>query len=82
MGNRTVEVSEYQRAAALGLRNWDLFLNLGLAQLEDSDLDAAIDSLRQECFVVQIILSRTSISRSSLSGADCLPTLSARCWLP
>ena len=47
MGNRTVEVSEYQRAAALGLRNWDLFLNLGLAQLEDGDLDAAIDSLRQ-----------------------------------
>jgi tetratricopeptide (TPR) repeat protein len=47
MGNGTAEVSEYQRAAALGLRNWDLFLNLGLAQLEDGDLDAAIDSLRQ-----------------------------------
>jgi tetratricopeptide (TPR) repeat protein len=47
VGNGTAEVSEYQRAAALGLRNWDLFLNLGLAQLEDGDLDAAIDSLRQ-----------------------------------
>jgi len=47
MGNGTAEVSEYQRAAALGLRNWDLFLNLGLAQLEDGDLDAATDSLRQ-----------------------------------
>ena len=47
MGNGTAEVSEYQRAAALGLRNWDLFLNLGLAELEDGDLDAAIDSLRQ-----------------------------------
>jgi tetratricopeptide (TPR) repeat protein len=47
MGNRTAEVSEYQRAAALGLRNWDLYLNLGLVQLEDGDLDAAIDSLRQ-----------------------------------
>jgi Flp pilus assembly protein TadD len=47
IGNRTAEVSEYQRAAALGLRNWDLYLNLGLAQLEDGDLDAAIDSLRQ-----------------------------------
>ena len=46
IGNGTAEVSEYQRAAALGLRNWDLFLNLGLAQLEDGDLDAAIDSLR------------------------------------
>jgi Flp pilus assembly protein TadD len=46
-GDGTAEVSEYQRAAALGLRNWDLFLNLGLAQLEDGDLDAAIYSLRQ-----------------------------------
>jgi len=46
-GNRTAEVSEYQRAAALGLRNWDLFLNLGLAQLESGDLDAATYNLRQ-----------------------------------
>jgi tetratricopeptide (TPR) repeat protein len=46
-GNRTAEVSEYQRAAALGLRNWDLFLNLGLAQLENGELDAATDNLRQ-----------------------------------
>src|SRR5260370_25566587 len=47
MGNKKAEVSEYQRAAALGLRNWDLFLNLGLAQLEIGELDAATDSLRQ-----------------------------------
>src|SRR6266403_3328092 len=46
MGNRTAELREYQRAAALGLRNWDSFLNLGLAQLENGDLDAATDSLR------------------------------------
>ena len=46
-GNRTAEVREYQRAAALGLRNWDLFLNLGLAQLENGDLDAAMDNLRR-----------------------------------
>jgi Flp pilus assembly protein TadD len=45
MGNRTAEVREYQRAAALGLEDWDLFLNLGLAQLEIGDLDAATDSL-------------------------------------
>jgi len=51
MGNRTVEVREYQRAAALGLRNWDLFLNLGLAQLGNGDLDAATDSLRQAVFL-------------------------------
>jgi tetratricopeptide (TPR) repeat protein len=47
MGNRKAEVSEYQRSAALGLKNWDLFLNIGLAQLEIGELDAATDSLRQ-----------------------------------
>jgi Flp pilus assembly protein TadD len=47
MGNRTAELSEYQRAAALGLRDWDLFLNLGLAQLENGDLNAATDSLQR-----------------------------------
>jgi tetratricopeptide (TPR) repeat protein len=47
MGNRTAEVSEYKQAAALGLTDWDLFLNLGLAQLENGDLDAATDSLRR-----------------------------------
>jgi len=45
-GDRTSEVSEYQQAEILGLRSWDLFLNLGLAQLENGDLDAATDSLR------------------------------------
>ena len=47
VGNRTAEVTEYQRALELGLRSWDLFLNLGLAQLENGKLDAATDSLRQ-----------------------------------
>src|SRR6266478_4420592 len=47
MGDRTAEIREYQRAAALGLRDWDLFLNLGLAQLESGDLDAATESLRR-----------------------------------
>src|SRR5260370_22447712 len=46
MGNETAEIREYQRAKALGLRNWDLFLNLGLAQLENGDLDPATDSLQ------------------------------------
>ena len=46
IGNRAAEVREYQRAAALGLKNWDLFLNLGLAQLENGDLGAATCSLR------------------------------------
>ena len=47
VGNRTVEVTEYKRAETLGLRNWDLFLNLGLAQIENGDLDAATDSLQR-----------------------------------
>ena len=47
MGNRMAEIREYQRAEALGLETWDLFLNLGLAQLENGDLDAATDSLRR-----------------------------------
>lgn len=47
LGNRMTEVSEYQRAAALGLISWDLFLNLGLAQLENGDLEAATYSLRR-----------------------------------
>jgi Flp pilus assembly protein TadD len=51
MGNRRAEVREYQRAAALGLKNWDLFLNLGLVQLGNDDLDAATDSLRQAVFL-------------------------------
>jgi len=47
VGDRMAEVKEYRRAEALGLRTWDLFLNLGLAQLENGDLDAATDSLRR-----------------------------------
>ncbi len=47
MGDRETEVREYQRAAALGLRTWDLFLNLGLAEADNGDLRAATDSLRR-----------------------------------
>jgi Flp pilus assembly protein TadD len=47
MGNGTAEFREYQRAEALGLRKWDLLLNIGLAELEKGDLDAATDSLRR-----------------------------------
>jgi Flp pilus assembly protein TadD len=49
--NRRAEVREYQRAAALGLASWDLFLNLGLAQLENGDLVAATDSLQRAVFL-------------------------------
>jgi Flp pilus assembly protein TadD len=46
-GNRAAEVREYERAAALGLANWDLFLNLGLAHLEDGELEAAAANLQR-----------------------------------
>jgi tetratricopeptide (TPR) repeat protein len=46
-GNRSAEVREYKVAAELGLRIWDLFLNLGLVQLEDGELNAATDSLQR-----------------------------------
>jgi Flp pilus assembly protein TadD len=41
LGRRPEELSEYRSAARLGLKNWDLFLNLGLAYLEQHDLDQA-----------------------------------------
>lgn len=47
VGNRTAEIGQYQQAASLGLRAWDLFLNLGLAQFENGDLDQARSSLHQ-----------------------------------
>ena len=46
VGNRPIEIDEYRRAEVLGLRKWDLFLNLGLAELEGGDLDTATKSLR------------------------------------
>jgi Flp pilus assembly protein TadD len=45
VGNKEAEIREYRLAASLGLKNWDLFLNLGLAEAENGDLDAATASL-------------------------------------
>ena len=45
LGRHTEELAEYRRAASLGLKQWDLFLNLGLAYLQDGNIDAATDSL-------------------------------------
>ena len=46
VGDRTQELNEYRRAAALGLSSWDLFLNTGLALFENGSLEAATDALR------------------------------------
>jgi Flp pilus assembly protein TadD len=44
-GRSTDELSEYRAAARLGLRQWDLFLNLGLAYLGQDDYPKAIGAL-------------------------------------
>ena len=46
LGRHGAELAEYRQAASLGLKRWDLFLNLGLVYLEDGSADAAIDALR------------------------------------
>jgi tetratricopeptide (TPR) repeat protein len=44
-GDRQQEIAEYRKAAALGLRQWDLYLNLGRALLESDDLSGATGAL-------------------------------------
>jgi tetratricopeptide (TPR) repeat protein len=45
MGLRDDEIGEYAAALNLGLRKWDLFLNLGRAYLEQNELPRATDAL-------------------------------------
>lgn len=44
-GDHPQEIAEYRKAAALGLRQWDLYLNLGRALLEAGDLSGASNAL-------------------------------------
>jgi len=44
-GQRDKELLEYRRAANLGLRQWDLYVNLGRAYLESGDYPAATEAL-------------------------------------
>lgn len=44
-GDRRREIGEYRKAEALGLRKWDLYLNLGRALLEAGDLDGSAKAL-------------------------------------
>lgn len=44
-GDRQREIAQYREAAALGLREWDLYLNLGRALLESGDLTGAAGAL-------------------------------------
>ncbi len=45
LGRDPEEVSEYLMAARLGLKNWDLFLNLGLAYLGQREFARATEAL-------------------------------------
>ena len=44
VGSNRDELVEYRRAVALGLKRWDLFLNLGRLYLENGDTQAAVDA--------------------------------------
>lgn len=46
-GDSRREVAEYRQAAALGLQDWDLYLNLGRALLEGNDLKGAASALNR-----------------------------------
>jgi Flp pilus assembly protein TadD len=76
IGNRSQEIREYARADALGLRLWDLFLNLGLAQLEENDLEAATASLRRAVLLgsehseAHFTLALAEEKRGMLSAAE------------
>jgi Flp pilus assembly protein TadD len=45
-GRDSEEISEYRKAVSLGLREWDLLLDLGLAYLEKRDYPNAIYALQ------------------------------------
>jgi tetratricopeptide (TPR) repeat protein len=45
-GNHSRELSEYHKAIELGLSDWELFLNLGLLELEDGNFASASEVLQ------------------------------------
>ncbi len=46
MGLKPKEINEYRTSVGLGLRSWDLFLNLGLAYLDQHQIAQAIHALQ------------------------------------
>jgi tetratricopeptide (TPR) repeat protein len=46
VGRHQEEIDEYQRAVALGLTDWTLFLNLGLARFEQGDFKGAAGAFK------------------------------------
>jgi protein O-mannosyl-transferase len=47
MGDRKDEISQYQMASQLGLKDWGLYLNLGRAYLEADQIEPATDAFRE-----------------------------------
>jgi Flp pilus assembly protein TadD len=47
LGDHAEELVQYREAADLGIKRWDLFVNLGLANLEAGDLEAAAAALTE-----------------------------------
>jgi hypothetical protein len=45
-GRSEDEIREYEAAVSLGSKDWDLFLNLGIAYLEQGRLKGSIESLK------------------------------------
>jgi Flp pilus assembly protein TadD len=70
-GDEAREINEYERATALGLSRWDLFLNLGIAFLVNDNLSAATDALRHAFDSTRSNLNPTTVSAWSTSGAIC-----------
>jgi tetratricopeptide (TPR) repeat protein len=62
-GQKTDEINEYLAAARLGLDKWDLFLNLGLAYLDQNDGPKAIKRCSLLSCSDRNITKRISISR-------------------
>jgi tetratricopeptide (TPR) repeat protein len=47
IGHEKEEMHEYLAAKSLGLKDWDLLLNIGLAYLEQGDIDTSIEALKE-----------------------------------
>jgi tetratricopeptide (TPR) repeat protein len=66
VGRVNEELAEYRTASRLGLRNWDLFLNLGLAYLGRRELAPATEALENRRKV------RPGTLRSALQPRPCV----------
>jgi tetratricopeptide (TPR) repeat protein len=51
LGNGFSELKEFRQAEALGLRRWDLYLNMGLAQRDIGQLESATRSMQRSVFL-------------------------------